>query len=197
MTINNNAFARPLSQRERVAEGRVRALTISVFLIPFLLCLFASPPAYAHEGPPYPIIVDKTTDLCVLSVWGDPDVGTGTFFIMLDPLPGRVVPADIKVSLTVQPVSKRLPEATHSAAIDSSVKRVQFKAEIPFDAEERWHLRVHLQSPPEAADAAAEIDVTPPGFGRWDLLVYLFPFLLIGLLWLRAFTRRNQHPGGV
>ena len=34
----------------------------------------------AHEGPPYPILVDKTLGPCVVSVWSDPDVGTGTFF---------------------------------------------------------------------------------------------------------------------
>ena len=31
--------------------------------------------ALAHEGPPYPIIVNKSAGPCVLSVWADPDVG--------------------------------------------------------------------------------------------------------------------------
>jgi hypothetical protein len=166
-------------------------------LLHLLLAIFlwsaGSLPARAHEGPPYPIVVDKVTDLCVLSVWGDPDVGIGTFFIMLDPLPGRALPVDVRVSLAVQPVSGRLPEASHSATIDPSVKRVQFKGEVPFDAEERWNLRIGLQSSEGAAEVATDIEVTPPGFGRWDLLIYLFPFLLIGLLWLRAFTHKRAQ----
>jgi hypothetical protein len=165
--------------------------TIRRFLLATLLISAASPPARAHEGPPYPIIVDKATDLCVLSVWADPDVGIGTFFMMLDPLPGGAIPGDLNVTLIVQPVSGRLPEARHSAMIDRSVKRVQFKAEIPFDAQEQWHLRVQLQSSQGVAEVATDIEVTPPGFGRWDLVIYLFPFLLVGVLWLRAFSRKR------
>lgn len=145
-----------------------------------------------HEGPPYPILVDERVGPCVMSVWADPDVGIGTFFIVLEPRSGAaVIPDDVQVSLAVQPVSGRLPEARHSAARDRSVRRVQFTAEVPFDAQERWRLRVMLDSSQGAGEVATDIEVTPPGFGAWDLLIYFFPFLLIGLLWLRAFFRKR------
>jgi hypothetical protein len=35
--------------------------------------------------------------------------------------------------------------------------------------------------------------VTPVGFGRWDLLLYLLPFLGAGFLWFRAMARRRRQ----
>jgi hypothetical protein len=33
------------------------------------------------------------------------------------------------------------------------------------------------------------VEVTPPGYGRWDLLIYLLPFAAVGALWLRALIK--------
>ena len=151
--------------------------------------------AAAHEGPPYPILVDKSLGPGVASVWGDPDVGVGTFFIILEPAPGETLPEEIKVEIAVRPVGGRLPEAVHAAEREGVRGRVQYKAEVPFDAEGPWHVRVRLQSPRGGGEISADVEVTPPGLGRWDLLIYLFPFLLIGALWLRAVTRRGRGTG--
>lgn len=128
-----------------------------------------------------------------MSVWADPDVGIGTFFVILEPPKDGAIPDDIKVEIAVQPLSGRLPEARRPAAREQLRNRVQFKAEIPFDAQELWRVRVLLQTSQGGGEAATDVEVTPPGFGRWDLLIYLFPFLLIGLLWLRAFFRRRNR----
>ena len=61
----------------------------------------------------------------MLSVWGDPDVGIGTFYMILEPLKGSALPSDVKVNVAVQPVSGRLPEARYSAERDRSSKSVQ------------------------------------------------------------------------
>jgi hypothetical protein len=37
------------------------------------------------------------------------------------------------------------------------------------------------------------VEATPPGYGRWDLLLYLFPFLGVGFLWLKAFLRGRRR----
>src|SRR5688572_12373430 len=84
-------------------------------------------PALAHEGPPYPIIVDKAAGPCMLSVWADPDVGTGTFFIILEPHEGGAIPPDIKVEIAVRPLSGRLPEARYSGEREQLRGRLQFK----------------------------------------------------------------------
>ena len=157
-----------------------------------VLVLACSARASAHEGPPYPILVDKSLGPSVASVWADPDVGTGTFFVILEPPPGGSLPEDLKVEIAVRPADGRLAEAVHAAAREDVRGRVQYKAEVPFDAEGPWHVRVALQSPRGGGEVAADVEVTPPGLGRWDLLLYLFPFLLIGALWLRAVTRRGR-----
>lgn len=148
--------------------------------------------AAAHEGPPYPILVDKSLGPSSASVWADPDVGTGTFFIILEPAPNSTLPEDIKVEIGVRPVGGRLAEVLHAAEREGVRGRVQYKAEVPFDAEGQWHVRVLLQSSRGGGEIAADVEVTPPGLGRWDLLIYLFPFLLVGALWLRAVTRRGR-----
>jgi len=149
--------------------------------------------ASAHEGPPYPILVDKTIGPCLVSVWADPDVGVGTFFIILDPLSDGTIPEDVAVEIGVRPVSGRLAEIRYKAERENLRGRTQFKAEIPFDAEERWSARILLKSSHGGGEATVEVEVTPPGYGRWDLLLYLFPFLAVGFLWLKSFLRgRNR-----
>ena len=145
----------------------------------------------AHEGPPYPIMVDKTLGPCVVSVWSDPDVGTGTFFLIVEPAPGGKLPDDIGISIGVRPASGRLPEAAYAAVREDQGGRVQFKALVPFDAEERWRVRVSLRSAQGGGEAETDVEVTPPGYGRWDLLIYLLPFAAIGALWLRALIKRR------
>jgi hypothetical protein len=167
---------------------------VQIFVrIALAACLLSAGPmrALAHEGPPYPIIVNKSAGPCVLSVWADPDVGIGTFFIILEPLPVSSIPNDIKVEVAVQPVNGRLAEARYMAARDVSSRRTQFKVETPFDSQGLWKVRILLASSRGAGEAVTEVQVTPPGFGRWDLLIYFFPFLLIGLLWLRRFFRKR------
>jgi hypothetical protein len=149
--------------------------------------------ASAHEGPPYPILVDKMIGPCLVSVWADPDVGIGTYFIILEPPRDATLPEDVAVEIGVQPVSGRLAEARYKAERENLRSRVQFKAEIPFDAQERWLTRIILKSSQGGGEATVEVEVTPPGYGRWDLLLYLFPFLGVGFLWLKAFLRRRSR----
>src|SRR5271165_7000145 len=76
----------------------------------FAVVLWLLSPARAHNGPPFPIIENQTVGPCVVSLWTHPDVGTGTFFVLVDPLPGSRIPDDLKISIGVQPESGRLPE---------------------------------------------------------------------------------------
>jgi hypothetical protein len=163
------------------------------------LLLALSAPVFAHEGPPYPVIVDKTLGPCVLSVWSDPDVGTGTFFFILEPAPGGKLPDDLRIDVGVRPAGGRLPEAVYAAGREDQGGRVQFKALVPFDAEGLWRVRVGLQSAQGGGETTTDVEVTPPGYGRWDLLIYLLPFAAVGALWLRAFIKgrgRGRPPRG-
>jgi hypothetical protein len=73
---------------------------------------------------------------------------------------------------------------------------VQYRATVHFDAEELWNVRVQLQSAQGNAETVATVEATPPGYGRWDLLIYLMPFLAIGVLWAIAMVRRLKRRTG-
>lgn len=148
----------------------------------------------AHEGPPFPLFVDQKVDRYVVSVWTDPDVGTALFFVIVN---GQEVPADFHVQIGVQPVSGRLPEVFYPAVRENVQGRVQYQSQVQFDAQELWRVRVQLQSAQSGnAETVATVEATPPGYGRWDLLIYLLPFLAVGLLWAIAMIRKVRQRTG-
>src|SRR5262245_60358244 len=193
--LTTDGDARHIPGRITMFNSRhhIRVNRLAVIFLAIGSLLIAGKQARAHEGPPYPILVDKMIGPCLVSVWADPDVGIGTYFIILEPPQGATMPEDVSVEIGVQPISGRLAEARHQARRENLRGRVQFKAEIPFDAQERWLTRIILKSSRGGGEATVEVDVTPPGYGRWDLLLYLFPFLAVGFLWLKAFLRRRSH----
>ena len=174
-----------------------RIYELNIRLIPFILFILVNltVTARAHEGPPYPIIVDQPSGPYVITVWADPDVGVGTFYVTLEAAGGGELPEELVVEIVVQPSTGRLPEATTRAEREPIRGRVQYMAEVPFDAQEMWKVRVTVDGPPGRGEAATEVEVTPPGLGAFDLVFYLLPFLAIGFLWVRAVLRRRQHPG--
>jgi len=159
-----------------------------------VLILCAGLPAWAHNGPPFPIMEGKKIGPYTVSVWSNPDVGTGSFFVIVDAPPIDQVPDDLKVEVAVQPVSGRLPETKYGAWREKLRDQVQYKTTVPFDKQEEWRVRVLLASSIGGGEAQTNVQVTPPGLGRWDLLLYLLPFLGIGILWFKAAaTKRSQR----
>jgi hypothetical protein len=154
--------------------------------------------AVAHNGPPFPIITDQRVGPCVISLWTHPDLGTGAFWIMVDPPAGGSVPADLNIQIGVAPVSGRLPEAMYWAWREKQKGQVQFKSEAQFDQDEMWKVRVVLHSAGGTWEAASQVEATPAGFGRWDLLLFALPFAGAGILWFgliakkMGYRKRNQ-----
>jgi hypothetical protein len=163
------------------------------FIAPTLLFLVQSVPAFAHIGPPYPIMENRKIGTMTVTVWSNPDVGTGSFYIIIDPPPGVSVPSDMQVRVAVQPVSKRLPEESYAAWREKLFNRVEFKADAPFDKEETWRIRVSLASSQVSGETDTEVEVTPALLGRWDLLFFLLPFLGVGFLWFKAVSTKLQR----
>lgn len=171
----------------------VKAARLKLLLL-FISLLCAWPFAvHAHDGPPYAILVDKAVGPCVMSVWADPDIGTGTFFIILEPPPNGALPEDIKVRVAVQPVSGRLQEVVYLAVRESLSGQVQYKSEVQLDAQELWRVRVMIESARGSGEIATQVEATPPGVGRWGILLYLFPFVAVGVLWVRAILYRRKR----
>jgi hypothetical protein len=151
--------------------------------------------AWAHIGPPYPIMQNRKIGPFNVEVWSNPDVGTGSFFIIIDPPKGGSVPADMKVQVVVQPVSKRLPEAIYGAWREKLLDHVEFKADVPFDQEETWHIRILFASSVASGETDTDVQVTPTLLGRWNLLLFLLPFAGIGVLWFKAASVRRNRKG--
>ena len=149
---------------------------------------------HAHEGPPVPLFVDQKVDRYVVSVWTDPDVGTALFFVIVN---ADNLPPDLHVQIGVQPVSGRLAEVFYPAERENLQGRVQYKSQVQFDAQELWRVRVQLKSSQSGnAETLATVEATPPGYGRWDLLIYLLPFLAVGLLWAVVMIRKVKQRTG-
>ena len=161
-------------------------------LIPLLIVLLLAQTATAHEGPPFPLFVDQKVANYVISLWTDPDVGDALFFVIVNGQP----PPDLQVQIGVQPNSGRLPEAVYNAPRESVSGQVQYRALVHFDAEELWRVRVRLLSAQGNAETVATVEATPPGYGRWDLLVYLLPFLAVGVLWAMAMIKKTKRRTG-
>jgi hypothetical protein len=101
----------------------------------------------------------------------------------------------------VQPLSGRLPEVLYVASRMKSRGQVEFDAQADFDRQELWRVHLVVQSSQGGGEATTQVEVTPPGFGRWDLLLYLLPFLLLAFLWFlgvsRARRRKNEQSSAV
>src|ERR1700728_317958 len=109
--------------------------------------------ARAHNGPPFPIIEGKRVGPCIVALWTHPDVGTGTFFVILDPPPGGSIPKDLKIEIGIQPVSGRLKEVRYTAQREDLRGQVQDNTQVYFDADEIW--KVHLLLHSAAGDGEA------------------------------------------
>jgi hypothetical protein len=165
---------------------------VSVGLLVALLLVLPTP-ASAHNGPPFPIIENKKVGPCIVALWTHPDVGTGAFYVFVEPAPGATVPGDLKIKIGVQPVTGRLPEKFYEAGRVKSRGPLEYNALADFDRQELWRVRLVIESSQGAGEATAQVEVTPPGFGRWDLLLYLLPFLIVAFLWFHGVARMKRR----
>jgi hypothetical protein len=159
-------------------------------LLAFLSC--SSVLAKAHNGPPFPIITDKQIGSVKIAVWTHPDIGTGTFFVLVDPLPGTSVPNDLKIDLGIQPTNNRLPEVIYPMQRDNGRGEIQYNAQVEFDRQDFFKVRVQVQSSSGSGEVSSQVEATPQGFGRWDLLFYLLPFLLVAALFYRGVRKKRK-----
>jgi hypothetical protein len=157
-------------------------------------CMAMHVPAQAHNGPPFPILEDKKMGPYVISLWTHPDLGTGTFFVIVDPPPGGTVPSDLKVQIAVQPESARIPEVVYDTWRDSVRDHVQYdNNRVAFDKQEFWRVRLILHSAKGSVEAFSRVEPTPTGLGKWDLLFYALPFGFVIFLWVRGITRPRKR----
>ena len=170
--------------------------------VPILLAaglLTAAPhPAAAHDGPPFPIVTGHEAGAYEIEVWTDPDAtddgsAGGQFWVMLEPRDvGSEIPAGTTVDVSIRAAGAGGPWQTMRAEpVDGRVSR-QF-AGLVMDREGRFDVRVEVAGPLGGATSAAWVDATydlrpPPAM----LVLYLLPFLAIGVLWTKMLLRRRR-----
>ncbi len=146
--------------------------------------------AWAHEGPPYPILVDQELAGATFTIYADPDVGTGTFFIYVE---GKPAGASTKLRIGVAPTDGRLGEVLQDAEPAPPGRPYQYLALATFDQRGPWKARLIVETDGTTADLVVPIDVTPPGGTAFDLLYYLIPFVGLGAVWIKAVLKGREH----
>ena len=157
-----------------------------------ILAIGCAQNAAAHNGPPFPILEGRHVGPYTIALWTHPDLGTGTFFVLVDPPPGGTVPKDLKIQIGVQPVTGRLPESVYWAWVEDQKGQVEYKAEAQFDQQELWKVRLVMDSSIGGGEATAQVIPTPAGYGKWDLLLFALPFIGVGFLWFKVAAKRRQ-----
>ncbi|HYG65653.1 MAG TPA: hypothetical protein VEL74_23925 [Thermoanaerobaculia bacterium] len=172
-----------------------RTVRLLILLVLSLVPIVPTAPAVAHEGPPFPIVVDHRAGPYMVSIWTDPDIGTGVVYVILEPPKGMesLPPGEARVRVGVQPVTKRLPEVFYDAEAQPVRHGARYFTEAKFDRGEMWRIRAVVEGPQGGGEAGAEVEATPDGtLGPGSLVLYLMPFLAIGFIWLKAILRRRE-----
>jgi hypothetical protein len=166
--------------------------TIRFSLLGWLLLTALLPTvASAHVGAPYPVLLEEPIGPYTLSALADPDVGGGTFYVLVEHQ-GASTPAGTTVTLWAEPADGHLDAAAYAAAREETRYGERFVAEVPFDAEGAWQMRLVVDGPAGTGEAAFPVEVTPPGTGWIATVACLLPFALLAALWLRGIMRRRS-----
>jgi hypothetical protein len=165
------------------------------FLLVVLMAFFTEKVS-AHVGPPFPILSDQKIPGYEVAIWADPDIGEALFYVVLEPSGTTSVEAVSRVEFRVAPVSSRLPTKSYPTNQQKARGHLRYVATPEFDIQEVWNVSVEIHLKDGTIHPlSAQVESTPPGMGRWDLLVYFFPFVLFGSLWAMTFVRRSRRNG--
>jgi hypothetical protein len=152
----------------------------------------------AHDGPPFPIVSNHAAGSYEIDVWTDPDAtddrsAGGQFWVIVEPAgESGEPPAGTAVTVSIRPVADGAAWLTKRAEpVDGRLSR-HFAA-LVMDHEGRFDVRVEVEGPLGPAVAAAWVDATydlrpPPVM----LLLYLMPFVVVGVLWTKRLIRRRR-----
>ena len=160
--------------------------------IGLLLALVVRPAeAMAHVGAPYPVLLEEVVGPYIVSVLADPDVGTGTFYVMVTMAGNEPTPSGTVVMVWTMPEDGHVAETGSSAEREQTRYGERFVARAPFDAKGPWQVRLTIEGPAGTGEVSFPVLVTPSGTGWLATLVCLVPFVALGLLWLRGVRRQR------
>ena len=163
--------------------------------IAMLLCLALALPglAYAHLGPPFPILVDQLIPGYSVTVLANPDVSQAVVIVVFEPVKSAPAGKVSGVDVWVQPLSGRLPKAVCKATQQTGRGPLRFLAAPDIDAAEMIKIGIDIDMADGAKyHFATQVKATPPGVGPWGLLLFSFPLLLFGALGTAVVIRRSR-----
>jgi hypothetical protein len=151
----------------------------------------------AHDGPPYPIVSDRVTGPYRVSIWTDPDTTDdgspgGQFWVRVDRADGNDrLPPETRARVSIRPLDRTGAEASAPAIAVRGDVTNQFAA-LVMDHEGRFAVHIAIDGPLGATQLDGEVSATydlrpAPSL----LLLYLAPFVLVGILWGRLLARRR------
>ena len=165
-------------------------IAIAVMLAAFSVCV------RTHSGPPFPILSDHVAGPYVLSIWTDPDTTDdgspgGQFWLRIHMAGGGEPPPETRATVSISAAGRPASARQASASPVRGDITNQFAA-LVMDHEGPFAVRVTVDGPRGAATADSTADATydlrPP---RSLLVLYLLPFVLVGLLWGSLLMRRR------
>ena len=164
------------------------------------LLLSSMPRVLAHSGPPFPIVTSQVAGPYSISVWTDPDTtddgkAAGQFWVVLDPAAGNAaIPAGTRATVTIRPLDRDGPSREARAEpVNGSVSR-QFAA-LVMDHEGPFAVHVTVEGPLGRGSIHGRVDATyDTRPAPWLILVYLIPFVGLGVLWMKALRVRRNKP---
>lgn len=154
----------------------------------------------AHSGPPFPIESDRLAGPYRVSIWTDPDTtddGTpgGQFWVMIAPRDPTVTLPPGTAARVAAASADRPGDAAPVSASASPVRgdpSTQFAA-LLFEHEGPYQVHVQITGPLGEASVDSQVmatfDLRPAPV---LLLVYLLPFVLVGLLWMKRLVSRRR-----
>lgn len=149
---------------------------------------------FAHEGPAFPVLVDRPISEGHVSVWADPDTGNGTFDIYIE---GKTLPAEgLQVTLTAKAADQAGALLSARAGLTKSeTERQSYRAALPFDREGMWNVELKFkQNNRTEHSVLIPVEVTPPGPNRWEFALFFLPFIIVGFIWVRVLMARRNLP---
>ncbi|HEY1793518.1 MAG TPA: hypothetical protein VGG34_11420 [Opitutaceae bacterium] len=147
--------------------------------------------AWAHLGPPFPIIVDRPIPGYNVNVLSNPDVGQAVVIVVLDPKGSSPASPVNEVDVWSQAAAGRRTTAVR--ADHSTHDPTQYAASPFIDTVGPWTIGVDVHlADGTLRTLTAGVHATPPGVGPWGLLLFSAPIFLFGSLFVAVIVKRKR-----
>jgi len=163
----------------------------------FVSSIAFSASLHAHNGPPFPVVTDKSVGNYVVSLWADPDASDdgdadGQFWVMVNPATrGTPLPGDTVVQISIWPIEQR--DAIRTAVAQPDGREAgRRSAAFVIDHEGKYGIKAAIAGSLGPAELDAVVDAeygTRPQ--RFLIAVFALPFVLIGFVWIKLLLRRR------